>query len=89
MESNNLLEVARSKYPIGTKFLSARNNLGPHIVTNEYFAFYQGNKNEIVVKKSNGPSVYKNGVWAEIINNIKTVEDYSYLIELFKRLNIK
>jgi len=47
--------------------------------------------NEIVTCSSNGPSVYKNGIWGEIISmpGIKIKEDYKYLIKLLKEHGIQ
>lgn len=76
-----LLEEAKKKYPVGTKFISVINKLHKSSVKNNYYAFYNNNYNEIVVNSSFGASIYKNGKWAEIIslpeeNNNEQIPEY-------------
>lgn len=63
-----LLEEARRRYPIGTVFISARypNKKSTYNIHTPYWEFY--NHNEISVNYNTGASIYKDGIWGEIVS---------------------
>jgi hypothetical protein len=60
-----LIEEAKRRYPVGTRFISSLNHQAKREVTSNDYYWWQAS--DIVVNKQNGPSVYTNGKWAEII----------------------
>jgi hypothetical protein len=91
-----LLEEAKRRYPIGTKFrvvhlpqniLTVKNHDEYEFITEDIIALFT----EEVTNDCSGGCVYNKGKWAEIVSlsDIKIInQDYKYLIKFFKRLNI-
>lgn len=72
---NDLLEEAKKRYPVGTKFYSAYNtNISGEVKSNNYYIY---NNTDITINYLSGHSVYSNGKWAEIIETAKPVETKS------------
>lgn len=95
MELDELLEEAKKRYPIGTKFRTVGFLHDIKTVKNHYK--YEFVKDDIInffteetTNNCNGAMVYRSGNWAEIISlpEIKTKKD-NYIIKLFKKLKIK
>lgn len=67
-KSEELLEEAKKRYPVGTKFKAAR---GP-IPRNEYVvlptSIFRKNNSAICIEDAGNGTIYYNGVWAEIIS---------------------
>ena len=98
MELNDLLEEAKLKYPVGTKFKCVNGNTDTGIINSIFTVKATFNQNPILKQYSDGRIhsengwIYLDGKWAEIIEEpiTKTIDkDYKYLIKLFKKLNIK
>ena len=72
-QRQELLEEAKRRYPVGTRFKSAFNNdcKGEVSTTNFYWWF----DTDIVVDVRGGKSVYSKGAWAEVIKPIFKSED--------------
>jgi len=90
-----ILEEAKLKYPIGTKFKCANGNIHDDVVgvnnsVDGVYTVYEYSCHAIKggINSGNG-WIYLNGVWAEIVESVITKTNYSYLIELLKRLNIR
>ena len=66
INDNDLLEEAKRRYPVGTKFISAYDKKSKFQVDEDFYSFWD--LFNIVVNRKNGPSIYNNGVWAEIIS---------------------
>ena len=93
-----LLEEAKLKYPVGTKFIAPDND---HIYTvslnesveDSYYLSIDGDNCLVTINNlRSGQYLYYHGKWAKIISKpceeiIKN--DYTYLIKLFKQLKIK
>jgi hypothetical protein len=95
----SLLEEAKLKYPVGTKFKGLYSGKIISEIKNhdEYLGYSHVDiVNFYIVDPigdCNGACVYNNGRWAEIISlpkikTVKTKKD-NYLIKLFKKLKIK
>jgi hypothetical protein len=63
-----LLEEARKRYPIGTKFKCIPGVNNDHIMVSEVEPYFYSLYEDSIAVKSNQGVVYKYGVWAEIIN---------------------
>lgn len=94
MELNDLLEEAKKRYPIGTKFKVVHSpNIIATVKNHNQYEFVKHNLiNFFTVEKYNeceGASVYDNGNWAEIVSqpSIK-IENTNYLSKFLKKLNI-
>jgi hypothetical protein len=95
----NLLEEAKLKYPVGTKFRvvgflhdirTVKNHYKYEFVKDDIINFFT----EETTSDCNGAMVYKDGVWAEIISlpkrkTVKVNKKDNYIINLFKKLKIK
>jgi hypothetical protein len=65
-EKEELLEEAKRRYPIGTKFKSSLDGKHPGEVLNGRMYWWKNEDNDIVANEPNGVSVWTNGVWAEV-----------------------
>ena len=62
-DNQTLLDEAKEKYPIETKFKSALIDNNCYKVDNSYIGFYHNG--DIIVNDPTGPSIYHNGKWAK------------------------
>lgn len=93
----NLLEEGKKRYPIGTKFISPHNGREYTVTLTKNFeeVYYTTNDDGAyllctVTSSGTRDYLYYNGLWAKIIELPFTPEEnYRYLEELLKRLNIK
>ena len=85
-KESNLIEEAKKRYPIGTKFKSAYMDTGTSYTVNTR-DFYVRNGNHVVVDGKRGPSVYFAGKWSEIIKE-EPIKVGEYEVE-FKKGEIK
>ena len=72
-QRQELLEEAKRKYPVGTRFKSAYSNSCVEIVKNTNF--YYHNNSDITANSIHGITVYHGGNWAEVIKPIFKSED--------------
>lgn len=63
-QDNSLLEEAKKRYPIGTKFITAGNSKEIFIVKTDEFYWYIS---DTIANRNTNGLIYKNGKWAEII----------------------
>ena len=61
-----IVEKLKKDYPIGTRFFSVLSPDCDYEVENHNFFKYD--TDEITVNNHNGPSIYRNGIFAEIIS---------------------
>ena len=85
-KESNLIEEAKKRYPIGTKFKSAYMDTGTSYTVSTR-DFYVWNGNHIVVDGKRGPSVYFAGKWSEIIKE-EPIKIGGYEVE-FKKGEVK
>lgn len=69
LKEDELLEEARIRYPVGTKFKSAYDLKTEKIVETTDFYWWGGT--DIVADSKSGYSVYRKGKWAEIVEESK------------------
>lgn len=67
-KEDELLEEAKKRYPVGTKFKSPYKSCGD-LATVRTTNFYWWENTDIVVDSHSGFSVYSNGKWAEIVED--------------------
>jgi len=80
-ENNLLLEEAKKRYPVGTRFVSAYN--GENVGAIEIGTFYIWKEIGIVADRDNGYSVYHKGKWAEILPSYPQISINGYKGEFF------
>jgi len=77
-----LIEEAKKRYPIGSKFKSAYDNSYVGIIETQNF--YVRNDNYITLNSSTGVCVYYNNKWAEILPSYPNITINGYRAEFFK-----
>lgn len=89
-----LIEEARKKYPIGTKIRAINSNYRGDFDYEIKFTKYEyfNSQNQLYINRN--LLIYHNKIWTEIISLPDITcsfsnEDYTYLIKLFKQLEIK
>lgn len=68
-EKEELLQEAKRRYPIGTRFKSSLDGKHPGQITNGEMYWWKNEENDIVANETNGASVYSCGRWAEITHS--------------------
>lgn len=82
MTDKEILAKAKIDYPIGTVFRSSMvpSQKDTYTVKSENYYWWRENTN-LVVNSSNGPSIYTDGRWAEIVsrpvNRSEIINTYS------------
>ena len=76
-EKNKIVEEAKLRYPIGTKFKSSMNLANTATINTEKF-FWWRNNSDLCANTHGGISVWTKGRWAEIISLPvpKIINDY-------------
>jgi hypothetical protein len=65
-EKEELLQEAKRRYPIGTKFISSMDSKHKGEIMNGSMYWWRNEDNDITANSSTGISVYSCGRWAEI-----------------------
>lgn len=95
MKSNKLLEEAKRRYPIGTKFISPDNNkiytvsLNESIENSYYLSMDETSCLVTINNWKRGQYLYYNDKWAEIIEEPNVNKNYKYLIKFLKSHGIQ